>query len=218
MPHPAVNVRPVRLPLGATGFARLTGVSRETLATLQAYVGLLTQWNRRINLISPNTLGDVWRRHLLDCAQLFRLLPRPATAVVVDIGSGAGLPGLVLAAMGAGQIHLVESDQRKAAFLREAARIMDVTVTIHACRAETIRGLAADAVTARACAPLDQLIDYAESFLTKRTVCLFLKGATASEELAEAEHRWAMTVESIASIAEPGGVILKLTELHRVPG
>src|SRR6185437_9960598 len=113
----AANARPVRLPLGATGFVRVSGVSRETLDKLAAYVDLLAQWNRRINLVGANTMGDVWRRHILDCAQLAKHLPRH-TRVVVDLGSGAGLPGLILAAIGVPEMHLVESDLRKAAFLR----------------------------------------------------------------------------------------------------
>src|SRR5580698_1274690 len=94
-----VNVRPVRLPLGPTGFARVTGVSRETLDRLVAYVELLELWNRRINLVGRNTIGDIWRRHILDAAQLYPMLPA-RTKVLVDLGSGAGLPGLVLALMG----------------------------------------------------------------------------------------------------------------------
>jgi 16S rRNA (guanine527-N7)-methyltransferase len=217
MARMAVNTRPVRLPLGATGFARVSGVSRETLASLEAYAGLLTQWSRRINLVSPNSLGDIWRRHILDSAQLFRLIPRPATAVLVDIGSGAGLPGLILAAMGIGEVHLVESDLRKAAFLREAARIMGCAVTVHACRAESISGLTADIVTARACAPLDQLLGYAEHFIGRHTACLFLKGEGAAAELAGAQTSWTIKVETLPSLSDPSGTILKLTDIKRAP-
>ncbi len=210
----AVNVRPVRLPLGPTGFARISGVSRETLDRLTAYVELLGQWNRRINLVSGNTLGDVWRRHILDCAQLYKYLPRN-TRVVVDLGSGAGLPGLILAAMGIAEMHLVESDLRKSAFLREAARIMDVPVTLHPERIEKVAAVAADAVVARACAPLDQLIDYSERFVSTKTICLFLKGESAREEIAAAEAAWSMTAETIASASDPSGTIVKLSAIQR---
>jgi 16S rRNA (guanine527-N7)-methyltransferase len=210
----AANVRPVRLPLGPTGFARVSGVSRETLEKLTAYVELLSQWNRRINLVSANTMGDVWRRHILDCAQLAKYLPRQ-TRVVVDLGAGAGLPGLILAAMGVPEMHLVESDLRKSAFLREAARIMDVPVTLHCERIEKVAAFAADAVVARACAPLDQLIDYSEKFLSLKTVCLFLKGENASEELAAAEASWSLTCETIPSLSDPSGVIVKLSSISR---
>lgn len=210
----AANVRPVRLPLGPTGFARVSGVSRETLEKLTAYVALLNQWNRRINLVSANTMGDVWRRHILDCAQLAKHLPRPAR-VVVDLGAGAGLPGLILAAMGVPEMHLVESDLRKAAFLREAARIMDVPAALHSERIEKVAAFPADAVVARACAPLDQLIDYSYKFLSPRSVCLFLKGESAGEELATAREAWNLTAETIPSLSDPSGVVLKLSAIGR---
>src|SRR5579872_6350644 len=108
--------------LGRDGFAKRIVVSRETLDRLTLYVELLIAWNRRINLVGANTIGDIWRRHILDSAQLMPLLP-DGTRVVVDVGSGAGLPGLVLAMLGVPEVHLVESDQRKAAFLREAQRV-----------------------------------------------------------------------------------------------
>lgn len=208
------NVRPVRLPLGPTGFARVSGVSRETLDKLTAYVELLSQWNRRINLVSANTMGDVWRRHILDCAQLLKHLPRQ-TRVVVDLGAGAGLPGLVLAAMGVPETHLIESDLRKSAFLREAARIMDVAVALHAERIEKTTPLAADAVVARACANLNQLIDYSAKFISTKTVCLFLKGETGGDELAAARGLWNVTAETIPSLSDPSGVILKLSAISR---
>jgi 16S rRNA (guanine527-N7)-methyltransferase len=210
----AANLRPVRLPLGPTGFARVSGVSRETLEKLTAYVELLNQWNRRINLVSANTMGDVWRRHILDCAQLAKHLPRQ-TRVAVDLGAGAGLPGLILAAMGVPEMHLVESDLRKSAFLREAARIMDVAVTLHPERIEKVTAFPADAVVARACTNLDQLIDYSEKFISPKTVCLFLKGENAGEELAAAEASWSLTSETIPSLSDPSGMILKLSAIHR---
>lgn len=210
----AVNLRPVRLPLGAQGFARLANVPRETLDRLAIYVDLLGQWNRRINLVSGNTMGDVWRRHILDCAQLFKLLPR-RTQTLTDLGSGAGLPGLILAAMGVPDVHLIESDLRKAAFLREAARLMGVAVTIHPERIERVAGFAADAVVARACAPLPQLIEYAEKFVSERTLCLFLKGEAAADELAAAGASWAMTAELVPSLSDPTGTIVKLSGLRR---
>ena len=210
----AANVRPVRLPLGPTGFSRITGVSRETLAKLTSYVELLIQWNRRINLVSANSIGDIWRRHILDCAQLAKYLPRH-TQVVVDLGSGAGLPGLVLAAMGVPEMHLVESDLRKSAFLREAARIMDMLVVLHPERIEKAAAFPADAVVARACAPLYQLIDFSEKFLSSKAVCLFLKGESASAELTAAQASWSMTAERIPSLSDPSGVILKLSAIRR---
>ena len=210
----AANLRPVRLPLGAAGFARVSGVSRETLEKLTAYVELLSQWNRRINLVSANTMGDVWRRHILDCAQLAKHLPRQAR-VVVDLGAGAGLPGLVLAAMGVPEMHLIESDLRKSAFLREAARIMAVPVALHPERIEKVAGFPADAVVARACASVIQLIDFSGKFLSSATACLFLKGENAGAELTAAQASWAMTAQSIPSLSDPSGVIVKLSAIRR---
>ena len=208
------NVRPVRLPLGPVGFARVTGVSRETLDRLTAYVDLLSQWNRRINLVSANTMGDLWRRHILDCAQLYKMLPR-RTQSIVDLGAGAGLPGLILAAMGAPGVHLIESDMRKAAFLREAARIMDVAPVIHAERIEKTAAFPADVVVARACANLSQLIEYSERFIGRQTLCLFLKGEAVQDELAEAGKTWALDAEITPSQSDPSGAIVKLSSIAR---
>jgi 16S rRNA (guanine527-N7)-methyltransferase len=210
----AINQRPVRLPLGPTGFARVTSVSRETLERLTAYVDLLGQWNRRINLVSANTMGDIWRRHILDSAQLYPLLP-PRTRILVDLGSGAGLPGLILAIMGIAEVHLVESDQRKSAFLREAIRITAAPAAVHAQRAETVAPFFADAVVARALADLSELIDITEKFRNTRTLCLFLKGKSAADELATARQSWDMNAETIPSVTEPGAAILKLAALKR---
>jgi len=209
----AINQRPVRLPLGSVGFARLVPVSRETLDRLEAYVALLGAWNARINLVGRNTMGDVWRRHILDSAQLFALLPR-RTRVLVDLGSGAGLPGLILAAMGVPEVHLIESDQRKAAFLREAVRVTGVAATVHAVRVESVPALVADAVTARALADLSQLIEISKKFRNSRTVSLFLKGESVEGELLAAQARWRMDASMLPSRSDPGGIVLRLEEIE----
>jgi 16S rRNA (guanine527-N7)-methyltransferase len=214
MPRVETNIRPVRLPLGPTGFARVSGVSRETLSRLSAYVDLLEQWNRRINLVGRNTMGDVWRRHILDAAQLYPLLA-PWTRVLVDLGSGAGIPGLILAAMGVAEVHLIESDQRKAAFLREAIRVMDVRVIVHPERIEKTPSFAVDVVTARALADLSELLDISEKFISLRTSCLFLKGASVEEELLAARTHWTMKIERLPSRSDPTGSILKLESIRR---
>lgn len=209
-----MNDRPVRTALGRDGFARLVPVSRETLARLEAYVGLLAAWNRRINLVGRTTMGDPWRRHILDSAQLLPFMPRGARSLV-DLGSGAGLPGLVLAILGVPEVHLVESDQRKAAFLREAARVSGTPVTIHAERAERLGGLAADVVTARALAPLSDLLDIAERFLSNHSICLFLKGKGAGDEVAEAARSWHFTARIEPSRSDPAGSIVRLEQVSR---
>jgi 16S rRNA (guanine527-N7)-methyltransferase len=211
----APRIRPLSSRLSEAGFAKIANVPRETMARLEAYVALLAAWNRRINLVGANTLGDVWRRHILDSAQLFPLLPEK-TRIVVDLGSGAGLPGLVLAIMGVGQVHLIESDQRKAAFLREAKRVTEAhNVTIHAQRAEKMGAFKADAVVARAVAPLHQLLYIAEPFLTSHSLCLFLKGKAAEAELTEARKTWQMKAETLQSRTDPAGIVLRLEAVSR---
>ncbi len=143
-------------PLDPEGFARLVPVSRETLARLEAWLAELRRWQARINLVGETTLADPWRRHILDSAQLLRLLP-PGTRRLVDLGSGAGLPGLILAILGVPEVHLIESDRRKAAFLLTCkGRLGLANVTVHAERAERVSLPPADVVTARAFAPLER--------------------------------------------------------------
>lgn len=204
-----VNDRPVSTRLTSEGFAKLAAVSRETLDRLQAYVALLTAWNRRINLVGANTIGDVWRRHILDSAQLMPLLP-DRSHVVVDVGSGAGLPGLVLAILGVPRVHLIESDQRKAAFLREAQRVTGTAVTIHSQRAERMAPIAADAIVARAVAPVDKLLLMVDKFRRPHTICLFLKGKGAEEELTHLPPALKMKAQILPSRSDPAGRIVRL--------
>jgi 16S rRNA (guanine527-N7)-methyltransferase len=211
-----VNDRPVRTALGRDGFLRLFPVSRETLARLEAYVAILKDWNARINLVGATTMGDPWRRHILDSAQLLPLLPARARTVV-DLGSGAGLPGLVLSILGAAEVHLVESDQRKAAFLREAARVCQAPAVVHAVRAERMAPLPADVITARALAPLPDLLDIAERFLGNHTICLFLKGRTAGDEVTEAASTWDFSGRLEGSRSDGAGAVVMLDRLRRKP-
>lgn len=191
-------------------------VSRETLARLETYASLLVKWQAKINLVGPATLPDLWRRHFLDSAQLLPLLP-PAPGVLVDLGSGAGFPGLVLAIMSEWRVHLVDSDQRKCAFLRQVALDTGVNtrVAIHAQRFEAVAGYKAEIVTARACAPLAALLGYALPFLGENGRCLFLKGAQAEEELTAAEADWNMQVERRPSLTDPAGTIFVIEQLKR---
>jgi 16S rRNA (guanine527-N7)-methyltransferase len=200
-------------PLTPEAFAAQADVSRETLDRLAAYVELLKRWQARINLVSASTLADVWRRHVLDSAQLCRLV-EPKSARLYDIGSGAGFPGLVLAIMGLADVHLIESDRRKIEFLREAARITATKVTLHPVRAETLSPGDADFVTARGCASLPELLDLAKPILKPGGVCIFLKGNTAHAELTEARKRWTMLVKEIESLTDPTAAILRLEELR----
>jgi 16S rRNA (guanine527-N7)-methyltransferase len=194
------------------GFAAQLPVSRETVDRLAAYADLLERWQARINLVGPGTMGDLWRRHMLDSAQL---LPHLRPGPILDLGSGAGFPGLVLAVLGAGPVHLVESDGRKCAFLREAARVTGTAVTIHPVRAETLTPFAVTTVTARALAPLSKLLELAAPFLESGARALFLKGRSSEVELTEAAKDWMMTVERIPSLSDPEGLILHLSEVQR---
>lgn len=216
---PTIGSRPDRLPPSLTpeGFAAATGVSRETLAALTRYAELLTKWQAKINLVSGDSLADLWSRHMLDSAQLYPLLP-PNTRVLVDLGSGAGFPGLVLAVLGVAEVHLIESDARKCAFLIEAARLAALAPgknpVIHRARIEAVPGFAADAVTARACAPLDRLLAYAERFLGPQSVCLFPKGAQVEDELTAAEN-WRMSIQRFPSVTDSLGTILRIGHIRR---
>ena len=202
--------------LGPEGFAELVPVSRETLARLEAYAELLIRWSARINLVGRDTLADLWRRHILDSAQLRPLIPNMARNLT-DLGSGAGFPGLVLAILGVPGVELVEADSRRCAFLREAARITEANVTIRACRIEAVPPHPVDVVTARACAPLDRLLDLALPFLAPDTVCLFPKGERVEDELTLARKRWTMSVSVEQSLSDRRGVILRLQQVVREP-
>lgn len=201
-------------PLTPEEFQKDTGVSRETLDRLRLYGELLVKWQKTINLVGPSTLPDLWCRHFLDSAQLFPLLPESAR-VLVDFGSGAGFPGLVLAILGIPEVHLIESDQRKCAFLREAARQTQAPVTVHAKRIEAVAPFAADVITSRALAPLAQLLDMAQPFLTPQTLCLFPKGQNVEAELTEAHKIWNMQVTRVPSRSDADATILRLSEVRR---
>lgn len=199
------------------GFQEATDVSDDVLAGLEAYVALLEKWQRTVNLVGRGSLGDVWRRHVLDSAQLAPHLP-PTATVIADIGSGAGFPGLVLAVMDpvvGAEYHLIESNERKCAFLREANRITGADATVHHCRVENLRGLKADLVVARSVAPLAKLLPIAIPVLKKQGQCLFLKGKKWREELTETKNKWNMKESTIRSMSDPSGMILKLEAITR---
>ncbi len=199
-------------------FGEVTGVSEITLDRLDRYESLLLKWQKAINLVGPKTLHDLWVRHFLDSAQFWRHAPSTAKSLV-DIGSGGGFPGLVLAALAADpaigspgfHCHLVESDQRKASFLREAARVMALSgVTVHAARIESLNGLDVDLVTARACAPLPQLLVWADPFLACGAVGLFAKGSQAAAEMVGIKG---YRIERIDSATDPDGCLLRIERL-----
>jgi len=201
-------------PLGRAGFEAQVDVSRETLDRLTLYLELLERWQPAINLVGRATLADPWRRHLLDSAQLVAHLP-PAAGSIVDLGSGAGFPGMVLAILGARPVTLIESDRRKAQFLREVARATTTDVTIRAERIEQVEAAPVTVVTARALAALPRLLALAERFLAADSVCLFLKGAAVRDELTAAAKAWHMVPEMFPSRSSKTGVVLQLREVGR---
>lgn len=196
----------------AAAFQAATGVSRETLDRLTAYHDLLLKWQPKINLVGPATVAEAWRRHFLDSAQLFPLLPSFPSRLA-DLGSGAGFPGLVLAAMGAGEVHLIESDARKCAFLREAARVMGVAVTVHNRRIEAVAPLNADFITARALAHVADLIRLGMPHLRPGGEFLLLKGRNVDAELTEATKYWIMAAQRQPSRSDDEGCVLRLSDV-----
>jgi 16S rRNA (guanine527-N7)-methyltransferase len=187
-------------------------VSRETEAALQAMVTTLERWQRAINLISRATVDDIWTRHILDSAQLIPLISGEARSLT-DLGSGAGLPGLVLAAfLPDFDITLVESDARKGAYLAEAARQMGVTGNLRVVigRIEEVQPAKADIVTARALAPLGQLLALADRHRSDPAICLFHKGKGWRSELTEAHKDWEIEAQPFPSVTDRDAVLLRL--------
>ncbi|MDF3075818.1 MAG: gidB [Alphaproteobacteria bacterium] len=230
-------------PLTAEGFAAalpdlMENVSRETLQSLQAYADILIAWQARMNLVGPSTLPDLWRRHFLDSAQLYMLLPdndrhSERKLKIFDLGSGAGFPGLVLAILARHdmrypggrklRVNLIESDRKKAAFLAEAARAVGFTaddtsntaIRIRAQRAEVIEPQIADVITARALAPLDKLLPWMARFADDKTILLIPKGEQAEAELQSAAKDWKMKIDRLQSRSDARGTILVLTQLAK---
>ncbi len=201
----------------ADDFRRDTGVSRETLERLETYAELLTRWRRGAGLVSPRSLADVWRRHMLDSAQLSDLVPADAR-IWADLGSGAGFPGLVLAVLGRGRVFLVEKDARKCAFLREAVRLTGADAEVVEARIEEIGESRREdrpfpppqVVTARALAPLGRLLALAAPLCGRDTVCLFPKGRDVERELTMAANYPSIDVDRLPSRTAAGATILRI--------
>jgi 16S rRNA (guanine527-N7)-methyltransferase len=204
---------------GPEEFAHATGVSRETLARLKAFVGILSDWNVRHNLVSTGSLSEVWRRHILDSSQLTALIPQTAERLV-DLGSGAGFPGLILAILLRERLGfqavLYEATRKKCEFLEAAAAACGAPVEVRNARIEEASPEMFDAVTARACAPLSELLTYAQRFQGHQTTNLLLKGQSVDAELREATRYWKMRVKRHPSLSDPSGTILEIRGLARV--
>lgn len=184
-------------------------VSRETQDRLEGYVEILTTWQAKINLISSHTLPQIWHRHILDCAQLIRFLPSHPVKIM-DVGSGAGLPGVILAILTSHNIHLVESDSRKIAFLRTALRKVGAKATLHHARIEALPFLEIDIITARAVAPIEKLMILTKAQHHHRLQYLFLKGRTAKQELTPLPNCRKLAVELHPSVTDKQAAIIHL--------
>lgn len=203
---------------GVKEFARDVDVSRETCERLEKYADLLRHWNPRINLVSRESINDLWRRHLVDSAQLHDVTPSYDGALI-DVGSGAGFPGMVLAIMGLPNVHLIDSNLRKCTFLREVARQTNCDVTVHNIRlgeGNSTHDLPkAEIITARAVTQLVNLLDIVSTLVYDRTYCMFHKGSRVDAELKIARGKWQFDLERFVSKSDPSGAILKLSHMRR---
>ena len=197
-------------------FSREFGVARETVSRLSPYVDLLWKRNQELNLVAESTLQQVWRRHILDSAQLLTLIPDNAKSII-DLGSGAGFPGMVLAIMAADRpglrVHLVESTQKKCRFLDEVKDATGAPVEVHWARAEALPVSKAEVITARAVAPLEKLLGLAHPFFKTDSIGLFLKGKSLADELTLASKSWKLDSTLIPSRSDPSGTVLRVTGL-----
>lgn len=218
----APSARPEPLPepdaFDAAAFAAATGATASQMADLEAYRSLLETWNGRMNLVGPSALASFWRRHAYDSAQLLALAPD--AKVWADIGTGAGLPGVVLAILlkdvpGA-RVHLIETLAKRCRFLQEVVDTLRLPAKVHNGRAEDTKLTGIDVVTARACAPLSRLLGYASPLMRKDVRGLFLKGRDVETELAEAWRTWSFQGELMPSRSDPSGRIVSVERLARV--
>jgi 16S rRNA (guanine527-N7)-methyltransferase len=199
-------------------FQQATGASSEAMAALGVYETLLRKWQKQINLVGAATLKDVWGRHFLDSAQL-QIFSRKASDEKrlswLDLGTGAGFPGLVLAILGEPKVFLVEKNFKKCAFLRAAIRETDAMATVIPSRLENVAPFPVDRVTARALAPLNDILDAASLFLKPGGEVWLLKGRGAEDELTAAEKFWTFKATVFQSRTDPGGKVLRIVGLAR---
>ena len=195
-------------------------VSRETFDALKAYEALVQRWTPAINLVSKTSASNLWQRHILDSAQIFALCP-PSALSWADLGSGGGFPGLVAAILAKElkpklRVTLVESDLRKATFLRQAAQTLSLPVAVLSKRIESLDPMRADVLSARALAPLVALLGCAETHLQRDGIAIFPKGARFQDEISEAQKVWAFDIDIKPSLSEAEAAILVIRNIHRV--
>lgn len=194
-------------------------VSRETFERLEIFAALLKKWNESINLVSKSSIDDVWKRHIADSIQVFRL--SGPFQNWLDIGSGAGLPGAIVAILAmdespGAKVTLIESDKRKSVFLRTVARETGTAFTVLTDRIEQAEPQNADILSARAVANLTTLVQFSERHLSPSGLALFSKGISWKKEVDAARQEWDMDIETIPSLTEPDAVILKIKGISRV--
>jgi 16S rRNA (guanine527-N7)-methyltransferase len=196
------------------------GVSRETKEKLVSYLSLVAKWNPTINLVSAASLAEGWNRHILDSAQLEQIAQKE-TGLWLDIGSGAGFPGLVIAIIAQAarpgiRVSLVESDRRKATFLSEAIRQLELPATVICDRVELLSEMGATVITARAFAPLDKLLGAVARHLSSDGVGIFLKGQQYLNEMKDAERNWTYDCEIHRSKTDDKSVVLRMRNIRHV--
>ena len=202
----------------ALGGARLVGAT--SVARIEQFIELVLKWNSAINLVGRSTALQIWERHVLDSVQIFKCAA-PDQRVWLDLGSGGGFPGIVIAILADEffphlRVHLVESDKRKAVFLSESGRQLGLKLTVHANRIQDLAPQQADVVSARALAPLDDLCAYAMPHLNTNGMCAFPKGASAQEEIETARKKWSFDIDQVPSITDSRASVLFLKDLKRV--
>jgi 16S rRNA (guanine527-N7)-methyltransferase len=209
----------MKLPNTEKEFFDLIDVSRETRQKIRIYASLLQKWQKKINLVSDSTLPGLWSRHFYDSYQLKKYFETPESGKIqgkvkiLDIGSGAGFPGLLLSMLGVGEFHMVESNSKKCAFMRQVIRETGCDAIIHNERVEHLSAFNVNFVTSRACASLDKLLGMAQNFMGEESIGLFLKGQIADQEIREARQNWQFDVEKFTSATEETGIILKVSHI-----
>tara|TARA_B100001971_G_C18222376_1_gene558060 strand:- start:1086 stop:1697 length:612 start_codon:yes stop_codon:yes gene_type:complete len=194
-------------------FEKQMNVSRETLDKFITYGELLRKWQKSVNLVSNKTLDDLWRRHMLDSAQLVEYIDNKDIEIV-DIGSGAGFPGLALSILGY-DVTMIESDTKKCLFLKEVIRQLSLFAVVENCRIEDAQHTA-NLLTARALAPLTDLLRYSENLIDADGTCLFQKGRTAEQEIIDArKDGWNFDIQKYESIASEDSYVIELKNVSR---
>ncbi|MBY0501154.1 MAG: 16S rRNA (guanine(527)-N(7))-methyltransferase RsmG [Alphaproteobacteria bacterium] len=197
---------------------KAVNVSRETIHRLEIYKRELEHWQKSINLIASSTVPHLWKRHFEDSLQLLSYISTKKQKLI-DLGSGAGFPGLVLAISQPEtlDVTLIESDRKKCFFIENVSRETKTRVNILNSRIESFEGIYGDIITSRALAPLPQLLKYALPYMKKESMCLFLKGKGVEDEIEEAQKEWEFILEIFPSLTDSKGNILKITNLRRIP-